>query len=261
MSDQPDAFYLPAGDDVYEPTIATESPWDSSAQHGGPPTALLAHVIDATVGPEMRLARISVDFLVPIPRRPARIEVTTLRPGRQVRLTEAHLVVDEKTAVTARTWHIATGPTPPAETERVPPPPIPQKPDEWHSLLGMNDWGYGQAIEWRFIRGGHGPSGFAEVWTRVRIPLIAGQKMTGLARTLIVADAANGLSATLPIQDWLSIPPTMTTTLLRHPDGEWVHLACRTHLADDGLGVTHATVSDPDGRIGDVNQPLLIRER
>lgn len=209
----------------------------------------------------MRTARISVDFLAPIPRRRARIEVTTLRPGRQVRLTEANLIVDGRVAVTARAWHIATGPTPPVETEQVPPPPIPQDQDEQHSFFGLTDWGYGQAIEWRFTEGGFDTLGFAQVWTRVRIPLIAGQKLTGLARTMIVADAANGLSATLPIQQWLSIPPTMTTTLLRHPNGEWVHLDCRTDLADDGLGLTRGTLSDPDGRFGDVAQPLLVRER
>lgn len=261
MSNQPDAFYLPAGDDVYEPTRATESPWDRDAQHGGPPAALLAHAIDATVDPGMRMARISVDFLAPIPRRRSRIEVTPLRPGRQVRLTEAHLIVDGQVAVTARAWHIAMGPTPPAETEQVPPPPLPPAPAEPHYFNGLTDWGYGQAIEWRLIHGGSDSLGSAQTWTRVRIPLIAGEKLTGLARTLIVADSANGLSAALPLQQWLSIPPTMTATLLRHPDGEWVHMDSRTHLADDGLGLTHATLSDPDGRLGDVAQPLLIRQR
>ncbi|MCO6004671.1 thioesterase family protein [Actinoallomurus purpureus] len=261
MSDQPEAFYLPADDDVYEPTRATESPWDRDAQHGGPPTALLAHTIDATVAPGMRMARISVDFLAPIPRRRARIEVTPLRPGRQVRLTEAHMIVDGRVAVTARAWHIATGPTPPAQTEQVAPPPLPPARAEQDYFHGLTDWGYGQAIEWRYTQGGYDTLGRAQAWTRVRLPLIAGQKLTGLARTLIVADSANGLSATLPLQQWLSIPPTMTTTLLRHPDGDWVHLDCRTDLSDDGLGLTHATLSDPDGQLGTVAQPLLVRRR
>lgn len=261
MSDLPDAFYLPAGDDVYEPTRATESPWDRAAQHGGPPAALLAHAIDATVGPGMRMARISVDFLGPIPRRRARVEVTPLRPGRQVRLTEAHLIVDDRVAVTARAWHIATGPEPPVQSERARPPELPPASAGQLEFFGLTDWGYGEAVEWRFTHGGHDTIGSAQVWTRVRIPLVAGEKPTGLARTLIVADAANGLAAALPIRDWLSIPPTMTTTLLRHPAGDWVFMDCRTHLAADGLGLTEAALSDPDGRFGDVAQPLLIRRR
>ncbi len=261
MSDLPDAFYLPAGDDVYEPTRATESPWDRTAQHGGPPAALLAHAIDATIDPGMRLARISVDFLGPIPRRRARIEVAPVRPGRQVRLTEAHMIVDGRIAVTARAWHIATGPKPPVQSERVPPPGLPPAAAAQRGFFGLTDWGYGEAVEWRFTHGGHDTIGSAQVWTRVLIPLVAGEELTGLARTLIVADAANGLSATLPLHEWLSIPPTMTTTLLRHPAGDWVYMDCRTHPADDGLGLTQATLSDPDGRIGDVAQPLLIRRR
>jgi hypothetical protein len=261
VSDLPEAFYLPTSDGVYEPTWATESPWDSNAQHGGPPAALLGHVIDATVDPGMRLARISVDFLAPIPQRPLRIEVNPLRPGRQVRLTEAHMIIDGRAAVTARAWHIATGPAPPARSERYQPPQRPPATAEQRYFPGLDGWGYGQAIEWRFTDGGFDTLGSAQVWTRVRLPLIAGQELTGLARTLIVADSANGLSAILPMHQWLSIPPTMTTTLLRPPDSPWVHMNCRTHLAPDGLGLTQATLSDASGYLGDVTQPLLIRKR
>jgi Thioesterase-like superfamily len=99
------------------------------------------------------------------------------------------------------------------------------------------------------------------VWTQVRLPLIDGQALTGQDRMLIVADSANGLSLSLPLEQWLSIPPAMTATLLRPPAGEWVHLACRTYLADDGVGLAHADLSDPDGLIGEVAQPLLVRKR
>ena len=50
-------------------------------------------------------------------------------------------------------------------------------------------------------------------------------------------------------------------TLLRPPAGEWVHLACRTYLADDGVGLAHADLFDPDGFIGEVAQPLLVQRR
>ncbi|GAA3141916.1 thioesterase family protein [Planomonospora alba] len=260
MSDATDAFYLPAGGDVYEPTRATESPWDTAAQHGGPPTALLAHAIDAAAGPGLRLARISVDFLGPIPRRPVRVEVSPVRPGRQVSLSEARLVAGDRTAVTARAWHIATGPTPPAGGEPFRPPEPPRAGPDRLDVPGLTGWGYGEAVEWRFTGGG-GATGSARVWTRVRLPLIAGERLTGLARTLIVADSANGLSAALPMREWLSIPPAVTATLLRVPEGEWVHMDCRTRLSPDGLGLAHATLSDPVGYLGEVSQPLLVRQR
>ena len=53
----------------------------------------------------------------------------------------------------------------------------------------------------------------------------------------------------------------MTVTLLRPPAGEWVHMACRTYLTDDGVGLARADLFDPDGFIGEVTQPLLVQKR
>jgi Thioesterase-like superfamily len=247
------AFYLPLGDNRYEPTRSTESPWDPAMQHGGPPAALLGHLM-AAAG---RLARISVDFLGPIPRRPLSVEVTPIKPGRLTALVEARMVIDGKTTVVARGWHLAAGPKPPVVTAPVTPPPLPEAADP-----GLRDWGYGEAIEWRFRDGGFGRyTGHADVWTRVRHPLIEGEELTGTARALIVADSANGLSAAIDMDTWLSIPPGMTTTLLRPADGEWVHLDCRTEVTADGLGLCSGALSDASGRIGEVSQPLLVRQR
>jgi hypothetical protein len=61
------SYYLPRGSGRYEPTRATESPWDRKAQHSGPPAALLVHVIGQVVEAPMRIGRISLVFLGPIP--------------------------------------------------------------------------------------------------------------------------------------------------------------------------------------------------
>jgi hypothetical protein len=261
-SAEPKAYYLPRGDGRYEPTRAAESPWDRTAQHGGPPAALLAHAIDQTVEGPLRVGRISVDFLGPIPLCEALVEVSVIKPGRQVQLTEARMIIDGRVAVTARTWHIATGDRPPAaDQEQTAPPPVPPRPTGQPFYASLDDWGYGRSIEWRFTRGGFDSLGAADVWARVRLPLVDGVALTGQDRALILADSANGLSLSLPMEQWLSIPPTMTATLLRPPAGEWVHLACRTFLTDDGVGLARADLSDPDGLIGEVAQPLLVRRR
>ena len=126
---------------------------------------------------------------------------------------------------------------------------------------GLDDWGYGRSIEWRFTRGSFDSLGAADVWARVRLPLVDGVALTGQDRVLIAADSANGLSLSLPLKQWFSIPPTMTVTLLRPPTGAWVHLACRTYLTDDGVGLAHADLFDPDGFIGEVAQPLVVQKR
>jgi hypothetical protein len=249
------SFYQPLGDDRFAPTKATESPWDTTMQHGGPPAALLARVLGVQ---GLRLARISVDFLGPIPRKELRVEVSPVKPGRLTYLNEARMVVDGRAVVTARAWHLAPGPQPPVTTPSAVPEPMVESHEPPFSEMG--DWGYGQAIEWRMTEG-RDELGPARVWTRVREQLIDGVELDGQDRALIIADSANGLSAVLPMDKWLSIPPTMTTTLLRPADGEWVHMACVTELSADGLGLTSGTLSDPAGKIGEVAQPLLIRRR
>ncbi|MBL7256151.1 thioesterase family protein [Paractinoplanes lichenicola] len=250
------SFYLPLGDDQFRPTRSTESPWDTEMQHGGPPAALLGRLL-AVEG--QRLARISVDFLGPIPRRDLRVEVSPLKPGRLTTLNEARMVIDGRVAVTARAWHLAPGPTPPVTTPADHADPLPEGENVFP---GMAEWGYGLATEWRVSKGELGRADSeTHVWTRVRMPLIDGHELDGQDRALIVADSANGLSAVLPMDKWLSIPPTMTTTLLRPAAGEWVHLACRTALSDDGLGLTSGELYDFDGAIGQVSQPLVVRAR
>jgi hypothetical protein len=219
-------------------------------------------VIDRTVEGPLRIGRLSVDMLGPIPLREAVVEVSVIKPGRRVHLTEARMIVDGRVAVTARAWHIATGDRPPITgDEQAVPPPLPPRPATQPFYPGLDDWGYGRSIEWRFTRGGFDSLGAADVWARVRLPLVDGEALTGQDRALILADSANGLSLSLPLEQWFSIPPTMTATLLRPPAGEWVHLACRTYLADDGVGLAHAGLSDPDGLIGEVAQPLLVQKR
>jgi hypothetical protein len=257
------AYYLPLGNGRYEPTKASESPWDRKAQHGGPPAALLAHAIDQTVEGAMRIGRISVDFLGPIPLSEVVIETIPIKPGRRVQLTEARMSVDGRVVVTARAWHIATGDTTSASVqEQIEPPRVPSSQTPQHFYAGLaDDWGYGRSIEWRFTKGGFDSFGPADVWTRVCLPLIEGETLTGQDRVLIAADSANGLSLSLPMEQWLSIPPTMTATLLRPPTGEWVHMACRTHLAADGVGLAHADMFDVHGFVGEVAQPLLLQRR
>src|SRR5271170_745378 len=105
----PPAYYLPLGDGRFEPTDATTSPWDATAQHGGPPTALLAACLDDAFGrPTMRVARISVDFLGPVLRTALRVETRLVRPGKRVQLSEATMWAGDRAVATARVWHLAT---------------------------------------------------------------------------------------------------------------------------------------------------------
>ena len=263
MTELPPAYYRPLGEDRFEPTTATTSPWDDGAQHGGPPTALLADCLDQAFGrPELRVARISMDFLGPVPRTPVQVRTELLRPGRRTQLSQASLWAGDRPVATARVWHLAAAAAPdPAPGGPVLPPDLPG-PQAQTFFGGDDDWGYGQATEWRAVSGGYASSsGAGDIWTRVRIPLIEGRPLTGLVRFAVVADSANGLSAPLSFRDWLFIPPGVTMHLHRYPVGEWVRLTAASDAGQDGIGLTEGTLSDALGRCGIVTQPLLVAPR
>jgi hypothetical protein len=261
----PPAYYLPLGDGLFEPTEATTSPWDAGAQHGGPPTALLATCLDDAFGRQaMRVARISMDFLGPVPRAAVRVETRLVRPGKRTQLSEATMWAGDRPVAAARVWHLAaTGPEPDdgdgagVEVPADLPEPQPQR-----YFGGDGSWGYGRATEWRMVSGGFGrTTGAGDVWTRLRIPLIAGRPLDGLARFTVIADSANGLSAPKSMRDWWFIPPGVTMHLHRYPVGEWVRLTATSDPGHDGIGLTEGTLSDAVGRCGTVTQPLLVAPR
>jgi hypothetical protein len=268
----PPAYYLPLGDGLFEATEATMSPWDHAAQHGGPPTALLATCLDDAYGrPGMRVARIGMDFLGPMPRTVVRVETRLIRPGRRTQLSEASLWAGDREVATGRVWHLAAtlgddgdgsagGPGGPgADGVGVPadlPGPQPQR------YFGDDSWGYGRAAEWRMVTGGFGrTTGFGDVWTRLQIPLIEGRPLDGLARFTVMADSANGISAPKSMRDWWVIPPGVTMHLNRYPVGEWIRLTATSDPGHDGIGLTEGTVADALGRCGTVTQPLLVAPR
>ena len=263
----PEAYYLPVeGSDDVESTAAAASPWDLSQQHGGPPSALLARAIEATASdPALRVSRMTVDMLGPIAQGRIRTEAEVVRPGRRVELVEARLFANDALAVRATAWRIreTPGSTRHLVTE---PEPLPERPEAGATtyFAGVSpEWGYGPSIEWRFVEGDFSGTGEgrARLWTRVRLPLVAGEPITPLQRLLVVADSANGVSMRLPITEWWSIPPTLSVTIERESDEEWTWFDVITHIGPHGRGVAHATMSDSAGPLAWVEQPLMVSRR
>src|ERR687896_1302705 len=94
-----DAFFEPDGDG-FAATPLTRGPWDKNAQHAGPPAALVARAVEATLPAGFRLARMSVDILRPVPigRLTPR---ATVDAGRRVARVRAVLEADGVEVMTA----------------------------------------------------------------------------------------------------------------------------------------------------------------
>src|SRR5438034_235554 len=101
----PDAFYVPDGD-AFVATVHTRGPWSATHQHGGPPAALLARGIEAQT-PGFVIARITVDFLLPVPIDRLAVRVETLRAGSKVQRLVARLLIaaDSGSGVSAAIEH------------------------------------------------------------------------------------------------------------------------------------------------------------
>ncbi|HZO92558.1 MAG TPA: thioesterase family protein [Candidatus Baltobacteraceae bacterium] len=259
-----EAFYHRAGADAFEPTDAASSPWGERLQHGSPPTALLVRAMcESHPRPDMRVARIASEFLGGIPLATTRVRTRVVRPGKRIEMLEGVLEIDGREAVSARVWRIATKPhgaIPPAAHAPDVPPPLPPAQAQDH-FPGIRDWGYGEAIEWRFTRGGFAQLGPAEAWTHVRVPLIAGEPLHALDRLLLVVDSANGVSGELPQRDFLFVPPSLSLAFYRDPEGEWTFMNAITELSDDGLGITRARYADARGYLGAGTQALIVEPR
>lgn len=70
---------------TFTPTVHARGPWDPRAFHGGAPAALMARAFEA-VEPSsgLLIARLSFEFLRPVPLAPLTLTTRIVRPGRRV---------------------------------------------------------------------------------------------------------------------------------------------------------------------------------
>jgi hypothetical protein len=253
------AFYERDGD-VFVPSELTRGPWDPGAQHAGPPAALLGRAVE-TDG--LQVGRITVEILRPVPLAPLTVAHRVVRPGRSVELVEAVLGEAEgerRELARALAWRLQpqVGMEP---GEPGPPPPGPDSGRTVPFFATGQDVGYHTAMDVRFVEGAFTEIGPAVVWMRMRVPLVADEPTSPLARVLVAADAGNGVSATLDYRRFVFINTELTVHLLREPGGDWVCLDAVTRLGAPGLGLAESVLSDERGRLGRGAQTLLVRPR
>lgn len=256
-----DAVFVRDGDHFRSTELAL-GPWYPGALHGGAPAALLIGAI-ARSGPDpvLRLARITYEFVRPVPIGELSVEVQVVRPGRRVTLLDASLRDADGTEVT-RARALLLRPSELGEPPRSP-PPFPG-PDQG----ATNDWSRPgsamfatDAMEIRFVEGASGDPGPATAWFRLRQPLVAGQPISPLERVTAAADFGNGIASVLSWDEHLFINPDLTLYVEREPEGEWVALQSETRLGLGSITTAESVLWDQRGRIGRAVQALLVSRR
>jgi Thioesterase-like superfamily len=253
-----DAFYSLDGDRAVASEL-TRGPWDPNSQHAGPPSALLGRAIELCEPREgMRVGRVTVEILAPVPIAPLTVSARVVRPGRSVEMLEASLEGPEGEVMRARAWRLAVADIT-ADWEQDEAPPGPEDATALEFFATDESVGWHTAMEIVFARGKFLDPGPATVWMRPRVALVEGEQWSPLQRVMVAADGGNGVSAPLDWSDFIFINTDLTVHLLRPPAGDWVCLDSVTHV--DGLGMTDTALWDEHGRIGRAAQTLLVRAR
>lgn len=246
--------------------VATElsrGPWDPDAQHGGAPAALLMRELERCPGEAgLAMARVTYEFLRPVPLGELEVRASVSRPGRRVQLLEGSILDPGGVElVRARALRVAIADSGGLTTtdETSPAGPEHGRPDDPTPSHGLAMFAP-EAIEVRFVEGrfGQGP---AAAWFRLRVPLVAGETPTPLQRLAAAGDFGNGISATLSWDEYLYINPDLTLYVERPPVGEWICLQSETRISAGGIGVAESVLFDSRGRVGRATQALLVAPR
>ena len=259
----PPAFFLSNGDG-YEATILCRGPWDDASSHGGPVTALIGREVERfDPDPELVTVRLTVELLRPVPIGQLRLEATTARSGKRVRIVTVSVLAEGVEVARASVLRIrrVAGDAPTSRPVEgigfATPDEAPTAP--W--LLHLDRIGIMHGLEVRAAAGSAAELGPATYWFRVTTPLVDDEPVTALTTALIAADFGNGISSVVSIETHLFINPDLTIYLHRLPEGEWVANEAVTWMEPGGLSVAEATLSDLRGPIGRATQSLYVAAR
>jgi hypothetical protein len=279
-----DSIFVADGE-RFVPTEHARGPWDPGALHGGAPAALIASEFERMQpGEELRFARLSFEFLRPVPLAPLKLTTCISRPGRRVQALTAELEADGVTVCKASALRlVATPETLPelalAQVEAARARALDGPLDGQLVRFALDDTDHksfaSTAMEMRFLEGAppagelpeldsgsrHVPSGAAQVWMRLRYPLLEDRPLTPLARLAATADFGNGVATVLPFEEYLFINADLTISLNRRPEGEWVALDARTLLHPNGVGWAESVLHDELGSVGRATQALVVQPR
>ena len=237
-------------------------PWDPRMQHGSAPASLVVWAAEAIATPvPMRIARVTIDLMRPVPVAPLTVQSEILRYGRKIQLCGVCLLADDVVVVSASVLKIKQ------QTAELPPDiaalPV-ELPGPEQSMIEPGNLAkspFVKCISMRAARGRFGVMGPGAIWFRVDRPLIAGAAVSQAMRAVVASDFSNGVSPALDFSQWTFINADLTVSLAREPVGDWVLLDSESWIGPDGAGLAMSRLADTSGYFGRTVQSLVIERR
>ena len=214
-------------------------------------------------------ARLTVDLMRPVAMAPLDVSTSVLRMGRQAALLSAdchiagvlvaraalQLIASRDVPIPlispARQWADVGNDTSPEKTLHTSPP----------GRLGGDVAFHSSSVEHRSPGNALSGGGPATDWIRVNADLLPDVPLSPFERVVCAADFTNGISSSLPFEDYTYVNADLTVNIFRFPVDEWVQIDAVTSVGDCGVGVADSKLLDRAGLLGHACQSLVVAAR
>ena len=238
-------------------------PWNPTMQHGSAPASLF--VRGAELAPSkvpMRIARMTIDLLRPVPLEPLHLNTEIVREGSKIQVVAMRLLNGDREVARATALKVRRESEGLEEAAMLKPLDLPL-PEEGSPRSDQDDRrsGFSKSVEMRFVKGEFRVPGPSAAWCRLTRPFIEGEEITPAMRGVATGDFCNGMSAALDFEKWTFINGDLSVHLAREPKGEWILLNAQSWYGPDGIGLAFADMADVHGYFGRATQSLVLEKR
>ena len=249
----------------FEPTALAASPWHPDLLHGASVAALFAWHL-ARWGqqhPEMRLTRMSLDLLRPVPRAALTMTRKMIRDGQRLKLVGFDLHAGERLVARGETlWQrMREVPLPDYAPRPEPPPAGPDALADF-SIQAMLDAkglsipeGFHSHVCVRPLTPWN-EQGQSTAWVHWPHAIVDDQPVTPLEQVCLLSDLGNGTGQLNFGNRIGAINADIGLSLFRYPVSAWIALSSRALFSADGIGVVRSSVYDENGEIGCILQSV-----
>jgi hypothetical protein len=257
-----EAIYQVDGANVSTSAFAA-GPWDPGMQHGAAPSSLICWAVERLPAPApMRLARLTVDLMRPVPVAPLTLETEILREGKKIQLVAVRLLADGKEVVRATALRIRKADAVLPVERPFPPLDLPPPEEGGDAFSGTRSkTPFLSGLEMKTVKGAFNIPGPASIWYRASRPIVEGAAISPAMRAVIASDFCNGTSSLFDFRAWTFINADLSVSLAREPVGDWILLDAETWAGPDSIGIAAARLADRDGYFGRAVQSVLFEKR